>query len=122
MIALLEECWKARQEKPNPTLSDATAAIVDAGSPTSTILSDVSSEALLLRLHKRISQMIKSDVDQSVYLGILRYEPLVVEDLVDWLLERDVEVPEHIVRRWCDKEGICCIGRESLGGRLRARY
>ena len=106
MISLLEECWKASQQ---PT------------TPRTCITEDISSPALLLRLQTRISQTIKSDDDQSMYYRILRYEPVVLEDLVDWLKERDVSVPELVVRGWCDKEGVCCVARDSLNGGRRAR-
>jgi Slx4 endonuclease len=118
MISLLEECWQASQKPPPPPPSTH----LDPHTPTSTIAPDISSPALLLRIHTRISQVIKSNVDQSVYSRILRYEPIVVEDLVEWLAEREIEVPELVVRGWCDKEAVCCVGRENLRGGRRARY
>jgi hypothetical protein len=84
--------------------------------------SDISSPALLLRLHHRITQTIKSDHDQSVYSGILRYEPVVIEDLIDWLSKRDMALPELVLRGWCDKQGVCCVARDSLSGGRRAKY
>lgn len=57
-----------------------------------------------------------------MYYRILRYEPVVLEDLVDWLKEREVSVPELVVRGWCDKEGVCCVARDSLNGGRRARH
>ena len=57
-----------------------------------------------------------------MYCGILRYEPIVVEDLVNWLEERGVSVPELVVRGWCDKEGVCCVASDSLNVGRRARY
>lgn len=73
-------------------------------------------------MHGRITQTIKSDPDQSVYMGILRYEPVVVEDLMEWLGGRELSVPDLVVKGWCDKEGVCCVNRESLMGGRRARY
>ena len=109
MISLLEECWKASQQPTTPkTLIPSSE--------------DISSPALLLRVHTRITEIIKSDDDQSVYCGILRYEPVVVEDLVNWLKERGLFVPELVVRGWCDKEGVCCVARDSLNGGRRLRY
>ena len=107
MISLLEECWKASQQP---------------ATPKTCVIEDISSPALLLRLQNRITQTIKSDDDQSIYCGILRYEPVVVEDLLDWLKERGVSAPELVVRGWCDKEGVCCIATDSLNSRRRARY
>ncbi len=109
MICLLEECWKASQRPTTPkTLIPSS--------------DDISSPALLLRLQTRITEIITSDDDQSVYCGILRYEPVVVEDLVDWIKERGVSVPELVVRGWCDKEGVCCVARDSPSGGRTARY
>lgn len=107
MISLLQECWKAKQIKPT--------------SPPS-IPPELSSQELIQRVHARISQTIKTDLDQSMYSSILRYEPVVLEDLVEWLTERDVQVPDLVVRGWCDREGVCCVARDSLGGGQRARY
>jgi len=105
MIALLEQCWKAQHRDPSP--------------PTSHESIDLSSPAVLLRLHSRITQVIKSDGDRSVYSGILRYEPVVLEDLMEWLGKRDASLPEF-VQGWCDKAGICCVSRETqIGGRWR---
>jgi hypothetical protein len=120
MIKLLEECWRAANKRP-PTQQES-AIQEDIESPVDDVRPDVSSPALLSRLHTRISQTIKSDPDQNVYLGILRYEPLVIEDLMDWLEEREITVSDTVIRGWCDKEGICCITRESLVGGKRARY
>lgn len=114
MTALLEECWKATQqvtqEPTVPAIPLVTIAVEDASSPD-----------LLTRLHNRITQTVKDDLDQSVYLGILRFEPVVVEDLVEWLTARDLVVPELVVRGWCDKEGVCCVNRGTLPGRHRSR-
>jgi hypothetical protein len=107
MISLLEECWKASQQQPTTTKACITE--------------DISSPALLVRLQTRITQTIKFDDDQSMYCGILRYEPVVVEELVDWLKERGISVPELVVRGWCDKEGVCCVARDGLNGGRRPR-
>lgn len=122
MIKLLEECWKATNQKsppPSPQRPNADLISTPLGGDN---LPDVSSPALLLRLHSRISNTIQTDADQSMYLGILRYEPLVVEDLMEWLEERELAIPELVIRGWCDKEGVCCVSRESLNGGKRARY
>jgi len=116
MIALLEECWKATQKLAKPHLAPPETPV------GSSLPADVSSAAILRRLQARISQTVKDDADQSFYCGILRYEPVIIEDLVLWLKERGVDVPELVVREWCDKEGVCCVGKDGLQGRRRARY
>ena len=121
MIKLLEECWKAANRPPRPPPEAPSQG--DTGTPAPTDwIHDTSSPALRQRLYTRISKTIKSDADQSVYLGILRYEPLVIEDLMEWLERREMAVPDMVVRAWCDKEGVCCVTRESLAGGKRPRY
>ena len=103
MITLLQQCHAA-------TLAATTPP------PTP----DCSSPALEARLHARITESIKAD--GGWYARILRYEPVVVEELVEWFAGRGIEVAEGVIKRWCDREGVCCVGRESLGGGRRARY
>ena len=121
MISLLEECWRATQQPTTQKLTQDIDSTTDTPTQKMSQGPEVSSPALLLRLHKRITQVIKSDIDQSVYLGILRYEPVVIEELVEWLERRDVVVPGLVIKGWCDKEGVCCIGRDSLAGGRKIR-
>ena len=123
MITILEECWHATH-KPKPPPSQLTQLTLSTPKSSAVVpdLTDISSPALLQRVHGRITQTIKTDVDQSVYMGILRYEPVVVEDLMEWLGERELSVPDLVVKVWCDKESVCCVTRESLMGGRRARY
>jgi hypothetical protein len=116
MISILEDCWKATQQ-PVKQLHLPPETPVPPSVPI-----DLSSPAILRRVQARIFQTIKADPDQGVCCGILRYEPVVIEELVVWLKDRGVDVPELVVRGWCDKEGICCVGAESLRTGRRARY
>jgi len=131
MITLLEQCWKATQTQFSAleTLTSkiapqtpAQASSTAANNQYEGLPESPDSPAILQRLHTRISKTIKFDHDQSVHLGILRYEPVVIEDLVEWLMKRDMCVLEVVVRSWCDKEGVCCIWRENLVGGSRVRY
>jgi Slx4 endonuclease len=116
MISILEDCWKATQQPVKQHLLPPETPV------SSSLPIDLSSPAILRRVQARIFQTIKTDPDQGVYCGILRYEPVVIEELVAWLKERGVDIPELVVRGWCDKEGICCVGADSLKGGRRARY
>lgn len=60
---------------------------------------------------------------------IVLYDPIVLEDLATWLntegLGRvgvDEEVGPAVVREWCEGRGVCCLWRENLRGRARARF
>jgi len=119
MISLLQDCWKATEQS---IVEHPQTDRVETDRPSESSGLDISSPALLLRVHDRITHTIKSDNDQSMYSSILRYEPMIIEDLVDWLAERHVSLPELVVRAWCDREGVCCVGRESLSGGRRPRY
>jgi Slx4 endonuclease len=116
MISILEDCWKATQQPIKQHLLSPDTPVA------SSLPVDLSSPAILRRVQARIFETIKTDPDQGVYCGILRYEPIVIEELVAWLKGRDVDVSELVVRGWCDKEGICCVGADSLKGGRRARY
>ena len=116
MTALLEECWTATQMPRKQHLAPPETPV------GSSLPVDISSPAILRRLQARISQIVRDDVDHSIYCGILRYEPVVIEDLVVWLKERGFDVPELVVRGWCDKEGVCCMGKDSPQGGRRARH
>jgi len=104
IISLLQQCHLASLNAPAPTTTQ-----------------DVSSAALAARVHARITETIKREGGE-VYARILRYEPVVVEEMVEWFAGRGLEIGEGVVRGWCDGEGVCCVARESLGGGRRARY
>ena len=67
-------------------------------------------------------EVIKTDPDQSSYLRILRYEPLVIEDVAEWLAARDVPLAEMTLKPFFDEQSICCVSRESLVKGSRSRY
>ena len=85
----------------------------------------------------------------SWYEKMLMYDPIVIEDLTDFLVEKGVTVPVSadsvkekttskakakdaepmfrtlepwMVQRWCEDHSICCLWRASLVGGTRARY
>ena len=60
---------------------------------------------------------------------ILFYDPIVLEDLTDWLNKEGLNlvgcnerVHPSVAKRWCESQSVCCIWRESLKGGKRARY
>jgi Slx4 endonuclease len=113
MVSVLIDCWRAKQEH-----AKSSANVDEAHIPST---SQLSSEQILRKLYARISNIIKNDKDKSVYLGIIRYEPLIIEDLMTWLADRELALPEREIKTYCDKEGICCVTREALtfGRRVR---
>ena len=60
---------------------------------------------------------------------ILLYDPIVIEDLTAWLnkeglsmVGEDDEVSVFLVKEWCEGRSICCIWKETLRGKPRARW
>ncbi|KAI4253241.1 MAG: hypothetical protein LQ352_003799 [Teloschistes flavicans] len=63
------------------------------------------------------------------YEKILLYDPIVLEDLADWLNKEGLArvqcvtmVTPLMVKQWCESQSICCLWKESLRGGTRARY
>ncbi|KAI9717932.1 MAG: hypothetical protein M1812_004459 [Candelaria pacifica] len=59
---------------------------------------------------------------------ILMYDPIVLEDLSTWLNTQglasvgvDTEVGATEVREWCERNSVCCLWKENLGGGARSR-
>ncbi|KAL8871590.1 MAG: hypothetical protein Q9174_002614 [Haloplaca sp. 1 TL-2023] len=65
----------------------------------------------------------------SWYEKILLYDPIIIEDLTDWLNEKGLSsvdcektISPLAVKQWCESKSICCLWRENLRGGTRARY
>lgn len=63
------------------------------------------------------------------YEKILLYDPIVLEDLADWLDKVGLsrvgyagKVTPRMTKQWCESQSICCVWRENLRGGTRARY
>ncbi|KAL9593510.1 MAG: hypothetical protein Q9219_007515 [cf. Caloplaca sp. 3 TL-2023] len=67
--------------------------------------------------------------DLSWYEKILLYDPVVLEDLADWLnatglglVDCGEKVSPATVKQWCESQSVCCLWKENLRGGKRARY
>jgi len=87
----------------------------------------------LQRLYVKISEAVetagKSSGTDSFYFKILMYDPVVLEDLTVWLntvgltsVGIDEEVSVCDTRSWCDRNGVCCLAKETQKGLERKRY
>jgi hypothetical protein len=87
----------------------------------------------LQRLYVKISEAVetagKSSGTDSFYFKILMYDPVVLEDLTVWLntvgltsVGIDEEVTVCDTRSWCDRNGVCCLAKETQKGLERKRY
>ncbi|KAL8701725.1 MAG: hypothetical protein Q9201_004757 [Fulgogasparrea decipioides] len=63
------------------------------------------------------------------YEKILLYDPIVLEDLADWLNKEGLRrvhcvtmVTPWLVKQWCESQSICCLWKENLRGGTRSRY
>ncbi|KAF1990351.1 hypothetical protein K402DRAFT_389975 [Aulographum hederae CBS 113979] len=104
-------------------------------------------------LYPQISAMVKSappttdPTRPSWWEKMLMYDPIVIEDLTEWLNEGGVrvgrvvrevtgkgkkkevdmvqaeeEVKAWMVQKWCEDHSVCCLWREGLRGGVRSRY
>ncbi|KAL8889828.1 MAG: hypothetical protein Q9192_005956 [Flavoplaca navasiana] len=63
------------------------------------------------------------------YEKMLLYDPVVLEDLAQWLNEEglkrvgcDETVDLKMAKLWCESQSVCCLSRENLRGGARPRY
>lgn len=63
------------------------------------------------------------------YEKMLLYDPIVLEDLADWLNREGLgrvsctsEVSPVIVKQWCESQSVCCLWKENQRGGQRARH
>ncbi|KAF2454694.1 hypothetical protein BDY21DRAFT_100908 [Lineolata rhizophorae] len=86
-------------------------------------------EAIKVELFPKITHAVKSEppsTNQSEltwYERMLMYDPIVVEDLTDWVNSLGirvqgkkgmVQVEKWMVQKWCEDKSICCYWREGL--------
>ncbi|KAK4465163.1 putative structure-specific endonuclease subunit SLX4 [Cladorrhinum samala] len=71
----------------------------------------------------------KDPADPSWHEKMLMYDPIIVEDLTEWLnsgeLSRvgyDAEVAPNDVKRWCESKSVCALWRVSNRGKERKRF
>ena len=112
-----------------PSALELSPASTAAATPT------LSPEAAQKLLFSRITEAITTDPrsqdkkQPTWHEKILMYDPIVLEDLATWLNTRglarvgeDREVSALEVRKWCEERSVCCLWRETLNGKARARY
>ncbi|KAL8919086.1 MAG: hypothetical protein Q9208_006970 [Pyrenodesmia sp. 3 TL-2023] len=63
------------------------------------------------------------------YEKMLIYDPVVLEDLADWLNKEGLglvgcqdSITPGLTKDWCESQSICCVWRENLKGGTRARH
>ncbi|GAO52134.1 hypothetical protein G7K_6220-t1 [Saitoella complicata NRRL Y-17804] len=151
MAEILNQCWKAMHPEATvlastwaapvaavtpaatkATAKKATGKTAASESPTrrtktppipneaSGNASPMSEAAILARLYTSITTSIKASPTQ--WSKILRYEPILLEDLTLWLSSEEggkIEVSEEVLKGWCDKHGICCFSEVLAGWRTK---
>jgi len=71
----------------------------------------------------------KDPADPSWHEKMLMYDPIIVEDLTEWLnsgelgrVGYDAEVAPNDVKRWCESKSVCALWRVSNRGKERKRF
>lgn len=75
-------------------------------------------------LHSTLTRLLREDnEDHSWWQKILSYEPIVLEDLTDWLGEvHGIQADPDSVRDYFDRKGVCCVRRITRQGKGRRRF
>lgn len=88
-------------------------------------------KALFATIAKAIKRTEPTHDAQNLtwYEKILLYDPIVLEDLADWLNKEGLAnvqcitmVTPLLVKQWCESQSICCLWKENLRGGTRARH
>lgn len=88
-------------------------------------------EALFATITKAITSYPPTNDAKNLtwYEKMLLYDPIVLEDLADWLNKEgfslvgcEDKVTPGMTKRWCESQSICCVWKENLKGGTRARH
>ncbi|KAL8952809.1 MAG: hypothetical protein Q9222_001313 [Ikaeria aurantiellina] len=113
------------------SISAKTAGRFQNGRPKTAGMTAQEVETLFVTIAKAVKTYPPThDVDNLTwYEKILLYDPIVFEDLAEWLNQTglprvgyDHGVSPLMVKSWCESQSVCCLWRENLRGGTRARY
>ncbi|KAL8838394.1 MAG: hypothetical protein Q9170_002154 [Blastenia crenularia] len=107
---------------PNPLVSTSSLA---------TTVTTTDQQNLLPSITKAITNYPPTHNPKNLtwYEKMLLYDPIVLEDLTDWLNEEGLSrvgcnevMTPVMVKQWCESQSVCCLWKENLKGGKRARY
>lgn len=76
-----------------------------------------------LQLSHDLTRLLKSEAGHVWWLRILSYEPIVLEDFIDWLKSnRSIETDVDTIRDYFDSQGVCCVRKVTRQGKDRKRF
>ncbi|KAL8713337.1 MAG: hypothetical protein Q9220_002536 [cf. Caloplaca sp. 1 TL-2023] len=119
-----------------PSRTNAQIALPASGQPknvrsTTAVMTAQQIETLFVTIAKAIKTYPTTHDSKNLtwYEKILLYDPIVLEDLAQWLNQTglpgvgyDNEVSPSMVKSWCESQSVCCMWKENLRGGTRARY
>lgn len=65
---------------------------------------------IVTQTHRAISQVVKQAKDNSVWIKILTYSAIDVEEFQLWLKRKNLNVSLDLIKSWCDKYGVLMKG------------
>lgn len=68
--------------------------------------SQLSHEEFVQQLESKLNQAIRND--HHWYEKVISFEPIVINDMKNWLNSIGIKVESDILESYCDKSGICC--------------
>lgn len=74
-------------------------------------------------LYHSLNQLLRSAEGLPWWQRMLKYEPIVLEDFRDWLLEKHfIEADVDLIRDYFDSKGVCCVKKITRTGKDRKRF
>ncbi|CCG84453.1 protein of unknown function [Taphrina deformans PYCC 5710] len=74
-------------------------------------------------LCRNLTALLRSGDGHVWWIRILKYEPIVLEDFVEWLRDaRGIVTEVDTVRDYFDGKGVCCVRRITRSGKGRKRF
>lgn len=75
------------------------------------------------QLFRDLTQLLRSESGKSWWTRILSYEPIVLEDFVDWIkVDHGISAEVDTVRDYMDTQGVCCVKKVTRTGKDRKRF
>lgn len=87
------------------------------------VASDVAKVQNVRLLYDNLNVLLRSQEGLPWWQRMLKYEPIVLEDFRDWLLDKkSIEAEVDTIRDYFDSKGVCCVKKMTRTGKDRKRF
>ncbi|EPY53367.1 structure-specific endonuclease subunit [Schizosaccharomyces cryophilus OY26] len=96
-------CEKLKEQGSFKNVSNQVAASFFPSSPSSY-------DDIVAKSHRAISKAVRDSKDKAIWLKILHYEPISLEEFSLWLRNSGLNLSSAIILSWCDTYGVLVQG------------